>query len=107
MYINPKDPLRKSGPDQQLELFNQYKRSANGFSNEDVVGAAMNVLVNALRQAHATKTAAETSFDEHMGRVKSLLLSHYDSTGKRRPTFVFNQNIEMPLFDDRNKRNRF
>lgn len=100
---NPKDPLRKSGPDQQHELFRRFAREADGFSTEDAVGAALNVLINALRQAHSTRGAAEASYNEHVGRMKQILMNHYDGAGRRLNLFPHHQVINMPHLDDRDK----
>lgn len=106
MADNPLDPLRKSGPDQQRELFAAFCKVAHGFSTEDAIGAAMNVLVNALRQAHGTQAAALARLDELAAGSKGLLASHYDALGRRRNVFPFHQTIELPHFTDRdfNKR---
>jgi hypothetical protein len=103
MQTNKKDPLPKVGPEAQRELFQQFKQSASGFQQDDVVGAAVNVLVNALRQTHGSRKEAEKAFDELMGRTKGLLLDgHYDATtGKRLNIFPFHQVIEMPLMSIR------
>jgi hypothetical protein len=95
MATNPKDPLLNSGPNNQRELFNQFCQLANGFSAEEVVGAAANLLVNAIRQAHATRAGALASYDETTARVKGLLASHYDVLGRRRNVFAFHQVIEL------------
>lgn len=104
--INPKDPLRKQevGPNSARELFSVFSQVANGFSREDVVNAAANLLVNSLRQDHATRAKAEAAFDELFGRTKSMLLElHYGPDGRRRSVFPFNQVLEVPHFNSRNK----
>lgn len=98
-----KDPLNVLVPDRQRELFKRFAESANGFSTEDVIGAAANVLVNALRQAHGSRQSAEKSFDELFGRTKQILVEHYDTIGRKRGIFPFNQTIEVPLFANKNK----
>lgn len=101
MSGNPLDPLRKSGPDQQRELFNAFCKVATGFSTEEVMGAALNLLVNALRQAHPTQAKALSRLDEISAAAKTLLASHYDALGRRRNIFPFHQTIELPHFTDR------
>lgn len=101
MSGNPNDPLNKAGTDQQRALFNAFCKVANGFSTEEVLGAAANVLVNALRQAHATQAAALSRLDELAAASKGLLASHYDALGRRRNIFPFHQTIELPHFTDR------
>jgi hypothetical protein len=101
---NPQDPLRKSGPDQGQELFRQFSKLASGFSTADVVCAAVNVLINAVRQAHPNRTAAEARFNELFGTSKDTLLGHYDGvTGKRRNIFPFHQFVHAELFEDKDK----
>ena len=96
------DPL-KQGPEKQQDLFNKFITTSAGSQKEDVVGAAVNLLVNALRQTYSTRNQAEKAFDELFGKTKGLLLDgHYDPvTNKRRNVFPFNQVIEMPLMDIR------
>jgi len=103
-YVNPKDPLPKAGPDQQKEVFNLMAKAAHGFSSEDVMGAAVNLLVNALRQAHARRMTAEARYDEVTARAKELLMSHYDAMGQRRNIFPFHQHIVVPLIDLRDEK---
>ena len=101
--MTSKDPLHIIGPDAQRELFNRFTHAANGFATDAVLGAAVNVMVNALRQAYSTRAAAEIAFDELFGRSKSILVEHYDSLGRKRGIFPFDQNIVVPLFDARPK----
>ena len=103
MAANGKDPLRKYGSDPQKKLFDLFTKEANNFATADVIGAAANLIVNALRQAHPTRQAAEISYDEMAARVKGLLFEHYDAAGRRRGIFPFNQVIEMPHFVDKEK----
>lgn len=94
---NPKDPLHKSGSESQLVLFRKFSHEASGHAVEDAIGAALNILVNAVRQAHPTRGGAERSYDEHVGRAKHLLLNHYDGmTGRRHNIFPHHQVIQMP-----------
>lgn len=101
--MNPNDPLPKFGPPGQRELFEQFTKLSNGFSTEDVIGAAANLIVNAIRQSQATRQKAEASYDELFGQMKSMLVSHYDSLGRKRGLFPYNQVIEVPHFDMRKK----
>jgi len=100
---NPNDPLPKFGAPGQRELFGQFTKVANGFSTEDVIGAAANLMVNAIRQAQPTRQKAEASYDELFGQIKSLLVSHYDSLGRKRGLFAYDQVIEVPYWDSRKK----
>ena len=99
---NPKDPLHKSGPEAERELFRAMSAVCNGFPNEAVVGAVANMLVNAIRQSQPTKQGAADTLDRLLARIRPLLLDqHYDLTGKRRNVFPFHQVIEVPKFDAR------
>lgn len=99
---NPKDPLHKSGPEAERELFRALGQVANGFPTEAVFGAAANMLVNAIRQSQPTREGAREAFDELIARVRLLLLDqHYDALGRRRNVFPFHQVIEVPLFPAR------
>lgn len=101
MGMNGKDPILQA-PDTQRELFNRFSRAADGFMTEDAITAAVNVLINALRQAHHTRAAADARFNELMSKTRSLLMDHYDGSGKRKAgLFPFNQTIHAELFNDR------
>ncbi len=105
--INPKDPLAPSkpiAPDAARELFKRLSALSSGFSSEDVVGAATNLLVNAIRQRQPKRFGAERQFDEAFGRAKHTLLEqHYDLAGNRRNIFPFDQFVEPEHFTDRLK----
>jgi hypothetical protein len=102
---NPTDPLGKT-EESRRELFKRFGQMSSGFSTEDVIAAAANILVNAIRQAHATKPQAEARFNELTGRLKGVLLDHYDGvTGKRRNIFPFTQHINVPLVADKDRMN--
>ena len=97
---NPKDPLKRA-ESEQLELTRKFGLVASGFSNEAVLGAAINVFVNAIRQTYPTLSSADARYTELVGKFKSVLLGHYDSvTGKRRSIFPFHQTISPVLFKD-------
>lgn len=101
---NRQDPLHQSGPEAEKELFRRLGHVCNEFPRETVLGAAMNLLVNAIRQEHATRGRAEAAFDEIAGRAKNVLLErHYDLVGNRRNVFPFAQTIDLPLADLRGK----
>lgn len=95
---NPRDPLHASGPDAEKELFRALGKDCHGYPPEIVLGAAVNLVINALRQQHATKAGAERAFDEIAARSKRLLLDeHYDNLGHRRQgTFPFDVRVVMP-----------
>lgn len=96
--MRSKDPIGSASSDQQRELFSRFSREANGFSQDDVVGAAINVLINAIRQSCATRSEAEVAFDTWFGRAKSTLIDHYDSLGRKRGVFPYDQVINVGHF---------
>lgn len=99
MPTNPKDPLLKAGPEVERHLFGAFSKIASGHDHVVVVGATMNLMVNAVRQNCATRSEAERAFDELTGRAKNLLLTqHYDAvSGKRRSIFPFEQHVHAQL----------
>ena len=101
LLIRPNDPLAKAGPDQQRELFLAIAKVAHGHSSEDVIGAAINMVVNALRQAHATRDKAMIAADEKGAKLKELLSACYTSTGRVQGVFPFNQVIQLDKLIDR------
>jgi len=98
--MNSVDILHKTVAAQR-ELFTLFTRAANGFSTDDAIGAAVNIVINALRQSCTTRQEAEIAFDELFGKSKSTLMNHYDSLGRKRGVFPYNQTIEVAHFDAR------
>lgn len=98
---NRKDPLL-AGPDAGRALFDMMQRAANGFDRDAVISAAVNILVNAVRQECNTRAAAEVKYDELAAKTKGLLMAHYDAaSGKRRSVFPFTQHIQAVRVDDK------
>ena len=62
-----------------------------------MIGAAINILINVIRQMEPTRKEAEARWDMLFGRGKTLLLDrHYDSvTGRKKTIFPFTQQISM------------
>lgn len=102
--MSSKDPLVLATPNRQRELFDRFSRDADGYSAEDVLGAAANLLVNAVRQTQPTRGQAEARFDELFGRTKQVLMDHYDMLGRKRGVFPYDQVVEVPKFDFSKKR---
>lgn len=101
MSINPKDPLLASGPEQQRVLFDRYREASRDFPVDAVMGAAINLVVTALRQSRPSRQLAEQGFNEYAQKTLALLLEHYDSvTGKRKNIFPFTQVIQMGLHEE-------
>jgi|SRR6516225_2445527 len=91
------DPLKKL-PAQEEMLFNQFTKLADGKDLDAVMGASINMLVNAIRMTAAKRRDAEAKYDEITGTGKQLLLhNHYDSvTGLRRNVFPHTQILHAP-----------
>ena len=98
------DPLKSNGPDGQRELFERLTRDCGGFSLADVLGAAQNLIVNALRQSYAKRSLAKDRLDVIAASMKGTLLDqHYDATGRRRSAFPFHQIIYPKTFINKDK----
>lgn len=104
MADNPKDPLKRAGPDAARELFRRLSVDCNGFCRDDVLTAAANLIINGLRQQHGDRASAEREFDALFGRSKQVLVDHYDSLGRKRGIFPYDQHIHLPLVDPLTKR---
>ena len=95
---NGKDPLTDTSPEAGRVLFDRLNKQCREFPLEAVVNAASNVLLNVIRQRNDTREKAETDFNEMFGRLKSILMQHYDGpSGKRRSIFPFHQTIYPPF----------
>ena len=90
-----KDPMVKASFDHQRELFARFSKVANGFGSDAAIGAAMNVLINAIRQACPTWRQAEIVFDDTLGRSKQVLKDHYDAAGRKKGIFPYDQSISV------------
>lgn len=97
---NPADPLSAAGPPAAAELMRRMAQQANGFSFEDVVNAAANMLINAMRQQHATAGDAEDAFDRVASNAKAVLLGEHYRPGRHGKrisgVFAFRQDIVLP-----------
>ena len=102
--MNPKDPLLKTDKTERA-LFDLMSKVANGFPTEHVIGAAANMVLNAIRQSNATQRPALDQLDQISAKLRAALGEHYDVLGRRRNIFPFHQVIEMPLVDARSKVN--
>jgi hypothetical protein len=90
------DPLRSLEGQEKL-LFDHFTAMATGKNLDAVMGAAINVLINAIRQTYPKRVDAEAKISELFGRAAQLLLAnHYDSvTGLRRNVFPHTQVVRM------------
>jgi hypothetical protein len=105
------DPLLDGAlvPDRSRELFKAFCACATGCAQEDVLAAAINLLLNGIRQSCATQLEAAMVFDELSAKAKHLLLeAHYHGDGTRRNIFPFTQVLEVNNLDNwpKNKFNR-
>ncbi len=92
---NPNDPLIRTGDAYQRALLEKLGAQCNGFSSDAVIGAAVNLLINAVRQTYSSRVTAEIRFNDLINQSKSTLLEHYDSvTGKRKGNFAHTQIVQ-------------
>lgn len=98
-----KDPLKTNLQPGELELWERIQRLMSGASLNVVRSIAVNLLINAIRQSIPDRKNAEGAINEIFGRAKTVLLDqHYDPvTGRRRATFPFTQQIQMPFHVDK------
>lgn len=96
-----KDPVQ--GDRSERELFDKVWQMMIGRTADHVLGVALNLLVNVIRQRHGKRKDAEAMFNQLTGRAKTILLDgHYDSvTGERRSVFPFTQVVQAPFHDER------
>jgi len=91
------DPLLTGPADQ--EFFRRVCREMNGASTQTVGNVAVNLLVNAVRQAATSRKTAESLIDFLFARAKSAALDQYDAvTGKPRVIMV-----DMPFHVEKNR----
>jgi hypothetical protein len=69
---------------EERDLVSAFGRVADGYNRDAVIGAAANVLMNALRQSHARVESCEDELDELAMRIKAALRrDHYLHDGNR------------------------
>ena len=91
------DPLTQ-GPGAGRELFSRFSREcAKGFSRDDCIGAAANLIMNALRQDHPQHKNADEALTRLLERCRATLAEHYNLNGSRKSIFPFDQIISVPL----------
>ena len=95
------DPLRSQQGQEKL-LFDAFAMASTGKNADAVMGAAINVIMNAIRQNYPTREGAEQKIDELFGRGKTLLLANnYDSvTGRRRSVIPHTQIVRMAYHEE-------
>lgn len=91
---NPQDPTRNVSSSNPRALFQKFGACANGFGYDDVIDAASNLIINALRQKHTKRRDALEAYSLLTNKVGDLLSAHYDSsTGNRKNIFPFTQTV--------------
>lgn len=75
--------------DERTELTRAFARLANGHKRDAVINASGNMVLNAIRQNHATFEEAEKELDYLVERMRAALKeNHYTDTGSRRVTNI-------------------
>lgn len=92
------DPLTKC-PEPARELHARFGKIADGFASDDVINAALNIMINTLRQRFPKKKDADEAVDRLLAKTRQALDSHYFANGSRRSIFPFHQVIEVPFLD--------
>jgi hypothetical protein len=97
---NNKDPL-KAGPPAGQVLLERFGQVSEGFPLPVVLDAAINLLLNCIRQSCGKRNLAFAAIDEVFGKSKTILAAHYDAvTGNRRSIFAHTQHVVMDTFKD-------
>lgn len=94
--MSQSDPLLGL-PEQERLLYEAFNLASRGKNYDAAMGAAINIIVNVIRQMEPSRASAEARYNELFGRGKTILLDrHYDSvTGKRRNVFPHTQVVQM------------
>jgi hypothetical protein len=95
---NSSDPLLKLP---EKELFEALSRLCHGHSAGEVACAALNLVVNSIRQAQPTLKHASVALDEVVARTRGVLASHYDANGRKKGIFPYDQVLSATRFDDK------
>ena len=91
----PQDNL-KDGSSEGKALFNAFGGIASGHTPAEVISAAMNLVLNVVRQTTAKRSEAEALLTEVFGRSMSAIMEHYDpTTGRRRSVIPFDQVVSV------------
>lgn len=100
MTIGPKDPLGNAIKPAQRELYERMAKVAHGFVAEDVIGACINMMANALRQSHANRDRAIAEMDHLFAQARTIVAAQYALTGKRlNGVFPFDQTLKVDHID--------
>lgn len=91
--MNP-DPLLNAPDQAARQLFEAYQKLSAGRTADSVIGAAVNILINAIRQMDPLRKDAEARWDTLFGRGKTILMDHYDPvTGRKKSVIPHTQII--------------
>lgn len=102
--LHHSDPLLVGAPDHGRVLFAKFEQAADGHSTDQIIFAAINVLVKALRETYGKRTEVENRIDDLFGRLKTSIFRFYDPvTNQRRSTIPFTQRVSLPLIIDKEK----
>lgn len=74
-----------------------------GFAHDQVLDAAMNLIINILRQKNARRENCEREFDELFGRTKGILMNQYDSLGRKKGVYPFDQTIVVGHYNENDR----
>lgn len=80
----PRDNLDQRG----RSLFDAFGAASAGRPLDEVISAAMNVILNGIRQNTPRRTDAIARLSDLHGQAMSALLVHYDATTNRRRSVV-------------------
>lgn len=93
---NPADPIVQRTDAAARELLGRFGKAAHDFSYGAIVAAALNLLVNGLRQAHDRRDAALARYDQLAAEGRAKLADSFDAAGRRRNVFPYDQRVEVP-----------
>jgi len=84
------DPLQRTGPQAEYELFMRFIGQARegGFTPDHAIAAAINVIINGIRMKQGTWLTAEALLNELVGKLKTILREQYDPLGHRRSVLI-------------------
>jgi hypothetical protein len=92
--MNP-DPLMNAPDQAARQLFEAYQKLSSGRTADSVIGAAVNILINAIRQMEPFRKDAEARWDAIFGRGKTILMDHYDPvTGRKKSVIPHTQIVK-------------
>jgi hypothetical protein len=94
---NP-DPLQNAPDQAARQLFEKFQQLSAGRTADSVIGAAVNILINAIRQMEPFRKDAEARWDMLFGRGKSVLMDHYDATTGRKKSVIPHTQIIRSAF---------